>query len=240
MSLTGRTALVTGGSGTIGSAVCRDLDALGAAVVVADVDEAGATRVADGLQRGSALTLDLGEPGGVEGAALPAVDILVSNAGVSVVEPFVDSTRETWLWLLEVNLLAPMAITKRVLPGMMERGWGRLVYISSESARAGAGGEAAYAASKSALLGFTKSVAREAARGDVTANVVCPGPTDTTMLRTLMAEKQHMLDAFIRTIPLRRLGQPQDVAGLTAFLCTERAGFVTGQVLSVSGGITMQ
>lgn len=238
-SLEGRTALVTGGAGTIGAAVCHDLDGLGATVVVADVDLDGAARVAAELTDGRALGLDLSDPAAVDSADLPAVDVLVSNAGVSVVEPFVDSTRERWLWLLEVNLLAPMALTKRVLPGMVERRWGRLVYVSSESARAGAGGEAAYAASKSGLLGFAKSVAREAARGEVTANVVCPGPTDTAMLRSLMADKPQMLEAFVRTIPLRRLGLPEDVAALTAFLCTERAGFVTGQVLSVSGGITM-
>jgi 2-hydroxycyclohexanecarboxyl-CoA dehydrogenase len=241
MSLEGRTALVTGAAGGIGSAIARDLDALGATVVVADVDAVGATDVAGTLARGTPYAIDLLDEGAIAraGAELGPVDILVNNAGASQVGRFVDSDPSTWDVLYRVNLLAPMLLTHALLPGMLERGWGRVVFIATDSARIGAGGEVVYSAFKAGLLGLTRSLAREAARGQVTCNAVCPGPTDTPMTRELMAGKEAMLEALLHAIPLRRLGRPDDVAGLVAFLCTERAGFVTGQTMSASGGITM-
>ncbi|MFB9891740.1 SDR family NAD(P)-dependent oxidoreductase [Planobispora takensis] len=292
LRLDGRTAVVTGGAGAIGTAVCRDLASLGARVVVADVDEpaaaataaalnaarpapeagAGAavgggdrpgtrpkggpadgagpgdgpgdgagTRPGDGA-RVTHLAVDLADPASIEefcGRVGP-VDILVHNAGISIVEPFVTSDPAGWDLMWRVNLRAPMLLTKLLLPGMTERGWGRLVFVSSDGARAGSGGEGAYAATKAGLFGLAKTLAREAARANVTSNVVCPGPTDTPMLRRIDAEKPGLVDKIARGIPLRRLGTPQDVAGLVAYLCTDRAAYVTGQTLSVSGGVTMQ
>jgi len=240
-SLLGKVALVTGGAGGIGSAICRDLAAMGARVVVADVDVSGAEAVAAVLPNASALELDLLDPDAIAAVSTrePVIDILVNNAGASDVGRFVDSDPARWDVLYRVNLLAPMLLTHHLLPAMLERTWGRIVFISTDSARIGAGGEVAYSAFKSGLLGFSKSLAREAARGQVTSNVVCPGPTDTPMSRTLMAGKESMLEALVRAIPLRRMGEPDDVAGLVAYLCSERAGYITGQTLSVSGGITM-
>ncbi|GGS45732.1 2-hydroxycyclohexanecarboxyl-CoA dehydrogenase [Planobispora rosea] len=241
LNLDGRTAVVTGGAGAIGAAICGDLASLGARVVVADIDEPAAARIAASLDGAAHLAVDLADPASIEAfcAWTGPVDILVHNAGVSIVEPFVTSDPENWDLMWRVNLRAPMLLTKLLLPGMVERGWGRLVFISSDGARAGSGGEGAYAATKAGLFGLAKTLAREAARGSVTSNVVCPGPTDTPMLRRVDAEKPGLVDKIARGIPLRRLGTPEDVAGLVAYLCTDRAAYVTGQVLSVSGGVTM-
>jgi 2-hydroxycyclohexanecarboxyl-CoA dehydrogenase len=243
MGLGGRVAVVTGGAGGIGSAIAADLASLGARVIVADVDPAGAEKVAAGLGSASALALalDLVSPPSIEAFAAAAgrVDILVHNAGVSIVEPFVSSDPAGWDLMWQVNLRGPMLLTKLLLPGMLAAGWGRLVFVSSDGARAGSGGEAAYAATKSGLFGLAKTLAREAARANVTANVVCPGPTDTPMLRRVSADRPGLVEKITRGVPLRRLGTPADVAGLVAYLCTDRAAYITGQTLSVSGGVTM-
>ncbi|MFG3442379.1 SDR family NAD(P)-dependent oxidoreductase [Nonomuraea sp. NPDC047897] len=244
MRLDGRVAVVTGGAGAIGSAIATDLTALGARVVVADVDLRGAERVAAGLAGGVPLALDLASPESVERFCREAVaghdvDVLVHNAGVSVVEPFTESDPAGWDLMWQVNLRGPMLLTKLLLPGMMRRRWGRLVFVSSDGARAGSGGEGAYAATKAGLFGLAKTLAREAARANVTSNVVCPGPTDTPMLHRVSAASPGLVERIVRTVPLRRLGTPADVAGLVAYLCTERAAYLTGQTLSVSGGVTM-
>lgn len=261
MRLDGRTAVVTGGAGAIGTAICTDLVSLGAHVIVADVHLEAAEKVAadlvhnfpwvvtsggvatsEGSGRAEARRIDLADSAAIEEfcSAVGAVDVLVHNAGVSIVEPFTESDPANWDLMWAVNLRAPMLLTKLLLPGMVERGWGRLVFISSDGARAGSGGEGAYAATKAGLFGLAKTLAREAAGAGVTSNVVCPGPTDTPMLRRIDAEKPGLVDKIARGIPLRRLGEPADVAGLVAYLCTERAAYITGQTLSVSGGVTMQ
>ncbi|MFI6734298.1 SDR family NAD(P)-dependent oxidoreductase [Nonomuraea sp. NPDC050451] len=241
LRLDGRVAVVTGGAGAIGAAIATDLAALGAEVVVADVDLPNAEKVASGLPGARALAVDLASPASVEefGGAVGPVDILVHNAGVSIVEPFTESDPANWDLMWQVNLRGPMLLTKLLLPGMAARGRGRLVFISSDGARAGSGGEGAYAATKAALFGLAKTLAREAARAHVTSNVVCPGPTDTPMLRRVSAAEPGLVDKIARGIPLRRLGTPADVAGLVAYLCTDRAAYITGQTLSVSGGVTM-
>ncbi|GAA3950055.1 3-oxoacyl-ACP reductase FabG [Actinomadura viridis] len=257
--LAGRTAVVTGGAGGIGAAICADLAALGAGVVVADRDLAAAEEVAktlNGTGHGTsagqgasagqgtcaAHRVELDDPADIDrfAAAVGRVDILVHNAGVSIVEPFVDSDPAHWDLMWRVNLRAPMQLTRALLPGMTGNGWGRLIFISSDGARAGSGGEGAYAATKSGLFGLAKTLAREAARAGVTSNVVCPGPTDTPMVRAVSEGHPGLLDRLAKQIPLRRIGRPDDIAGLVAFLCTDRAAYITGQTLSVSGGITMQ
>ncbi|MEV4112621.1 SDR family NAD(P)-dependent oxidoreductase [Nonomuraea sp. NPDC049695] len=239
LRLDGRVAVVTGGAGAIGAAIAADLSALGAEVVVADVRDAGP--VAAGLPAGRAAVVDLASPASVEefAAAVGRVDILVHNAGVSIVEPFTESDPAGWDLMWQVNLRGPMLLTKLLLPGMTARGWGRLVFVSSDGARAGSGGEGAYAATKAGLFGLAKTLAREAARAGVTSNVVCPGPTDTPMLQRVSAAEPGLVDKIARGIPLRRLGTPADVAGLVGYLCTDRAAYITGQTLSVSGGVTM-
>ncbi|MFK4042430.1 SDR family NAD(P)-dependent oxidoreductase [Nonomuraea wenchangensis] len=241
MRLDGRTAVVTGGAGAIGAAIAADLAALGARVVLADLDLPGARQAAAALPGARAVALDLTDPESVTAFVRVAgdVDVLVHNAGVAVIGPFAESDPASWDLMWQVNLRGPMLLTKLLLPGMTARGWGRLVFVSSDGARAGSGGEGAYAATKAGLFGLAKTLAREAARGQVTSNVVCPGPTDTPMLRRISAAEPGLVDQIARGIPLRRLGRPEDVAGLVAFLCTERAAYITGQTLSVSGGVTM-
>ncbi|WP_017538967.1 SDR family NAD(P)-dependent oxidoreductase [Nocardiopsis halophila] len=245
LGLEGRTALVTGGAGGIGRAVCAALARAGAAVVAADLDAAAARRAVADLPGAAAVGADLAGPGGVDAAvarvraAVGRVDVLVHNAGVGVVGPFVQSDPGDWDLMWRVNARAPMLLTRTFLPGMVERGFGRLVFVSSDGARAGAGGEAAYAATKAALLGLAKSLARETARQGVTSNAVCPGPTDTPMLRRVAEEHPGMVEALARRIPAGRLGEAADVAAAVAFLADPAASYITGQTLSVSGGITM-
>ncbi|MFC5181060.1 SDR family NAD(P)-dependent oxidoreductase [Actinomadura harenae] len=241
LDLTGRVAVVTGGAGGIGRAICADLASLGAHVVVADLDAEAAAETAKPLGA-TARRVDLADSASIDAftAHVGPVDVLVHNAGVSFVEPFTESDPAHWDLMWKINLRAPMQLTRALLPGMSERGHGRLVFVSSDGARAGSGGEGAYAATKSGLFGLAKTLAREAARGGVTSNVVCPGPTDTPMVRKVAERHPDLLDKLARQIPLRRIGRPSDVAGLVAFLCTDRAAYITGQTLSVSGGITMQ
>ncbi|MFC4564695.1 SDR family NAD(P)-dependent oxidoreductase [Nocardiopsis mangrovi] len=243
--LAGRTALVTGGAGGIGRAVCAELAGKGAAVVVADRDPDSA-RTAEAVPGGRLLAVDLDDPGGVEAgierlrAIAPRVDVLVHCAGIAVVAPFAASDPADWDRMWRVNVRAPMRITQALLPAMTESGFGRLVFISSDGARAGSAGEAAYTATKAALLGLAKTLARETAAAGVTSNAVCPGPTDTPMLRAVADAHPGLVAELARRIPARRLGTPDDVAAAVGFLCTPAAGYITGQTLSVSGGITMQ
>ncbi|MDN5893702.1 MAG: SDR family oxidoreductase [Nocardioides sp.] len=165
---------------------------------------------------------------------------LVSCAGVAVVEPFIDGEPATWDLLHQVNLRGPMLLTRALLPALKQAANPRIVYVASDSARAGAANEAAYAASKSGLFGLAKSLAREHARDAVTVNLVCPGPIEGAMVSEAMAGKESMLAKLKAAIPMRRLAAAEDVASAIAWLCSPGAGYVTGQTLSVSGGITMQ
>jgi 2-hydroxycyclohexanecarboxyl-CoA dehydrogenase len=244
LNLDGRRALVTGGGGGIGSAICRDLGDLGAEVLVVDVDERAAADVAATLANGQPVGSDLADDDDVDRLIaqvrdLGGVDVLVNNAGITQVERFVESDPATWDRQWQVNLRAPMRLTHGIVGGMVEREWGRLIFISSDGARAGSSGEAVYSACKAGLIGFGKTIAREFARAKVTSNVVCPGPIDTAMTRAVTADNPNLLESLVRAIPLRRIGEPQDVAGLVGFLCSDRAGYITGQTFSVSGGITM-
>ena len=236
--------MVTGGAGGIGAAICEDLADLGARVIVCDINEEGAREVASKVA-GAAETVDLSDPSSIQDLArrvmdrIGPVDILVNNAGWDKVGPFLDSKPDVWDRLIAINMRAPIQLTHALLPAMVERSWGRLIYISSDAARVGSSGEAVYAACKAGLLGFAKTMARETARVGVTSNVICPGPSDTPLLRQISESQPKLIESLKRAIPVGRLGQPRDVSGLVAFLCTERAEFITGQTISVSGGLTM-
>jgi 2-hydroxycyclohexanecarboxyl-CoA dehydrogenase len=226
------------------------LASLGAALILTGRREDALIDVADTVRSagGSAVCfggVDLSDPAQVGSLAtrlvteFDGVDILVSNAGWDLVEPFLESREDSWDHVLHVNLRAPIHLTHAVLPGMVDRGWGRLVFVSSDAGRVGSKGEAVYAAAKSGLFGFSKTIAREAARAGVTSNVVCPGPTRTPLFESVEESNQKLTAALARRIPMGRLGEPSDVSGLVAFLATDRAGYITGQTISVSGGLTM-
>lgn len=243
--LEGQLAVITGGAGDIGAAVAHELHRRGARVLLGDIDMDRAEKIAaqfDG--RVEVSQLDLADDDSIQRFASEVevaggCAVLVSNAGRAVVEPFTDSDPAEWDALYRINQRGPILLTHLLLPTMLAAGFGRMVFVSSDGARAGASGEAVYAATKSALFGFAKSVARESARAGVTANVVCPGPVRGRMVEELLADKQHHAERFERSIPMRRFGQPEEVASLIGWLAGPTASYVTGQVVSVSGGITM-
>jgi 2-hydroxycyclohexanecarboxyl-CoA dehydrogenase len=247
-----RVAFVSGGGRGIGRAIALVLAAQGRAVAVGDLRQPEAEQSAQAVeelgQRSLAIELDVtngaSAAAAVEQASdeLGPIDILVNNAGWDELKPFLDTDEQFWNRIIEINFKGALRLTKLVLPGMIERGFGRIVSIGSDAGRVGSSLESVYAGAKAGMVAFTKTIAREAARSGVTANVVCPGPTKTPLLDEIVAasdEGEKVIDAMVRAVPMKRLGQPQDVAAAVAFFCSEEAGYVTGQTLSVSGGLTM-
>jgi len=247
-----RVALVTGGARGIGRAIALALARDGRAVAVADLLEDGAGETAAAIAgegaRAHALALDVTDAGSVRAGvaaverALGPVEVLVNCAGWDELMPFLQTDERFWRKVIAVNYEGCLRTTHAVLGGMMERGWGRIVNVSSDAARVGSAHEAVYAGAKAGVIAFTKTIAREAAKRGVTANAVCPGPTDTELLKGMAAEgagAEQLVGALTRAVPMRRLGRPEDVAGAVAFLACEDAGYITGQTLSVSGGLTM-
>ncbi len=248
----GKVALVTGGGGGIGSATCRRLAEEGGALAVLDLDPDAAEKVAASIRaeggRAQAFGCDITDRAAVDGALarilaeLGPIDALVNNAGWDVFLPFLKTAPEQWDRLIAINLIGALNMHHAILPGMVERRRGRIVNVASDAARVGSSGEAVYAACKGGLVAFSKTIAREHARHGITVNVVCPGPTDTALLAGVAAgapNPEKLIEAFTRAIPLGRLGQAGDLAGAIAFLASDDASFVTGQTLSVSGGLTM-
>jgi 2-hydroxycyclohexanecarboxyl-CoA dehydrogenase len=248
----GKAVLVTGGGGGIGGALCRGFAAEGAAVGVLDRSVAAAAAVADGIThdggRALAVDCDITDRASVDAAVtavngdLGPIDVLVNNAGWDLFVPFLQTEPDDWARLIDINLVGALHLHHAVLPGMVERGAGRVVNVASDAARVGSSGEAVYAACKAGLVAFTKTLAREHARHGITLNVVCPGPTDTALLATVTdaaANPDKLREAFRRAIPMGRLGEPDDLVGAVLFFASDGAAFVTGQVLSVSGGLTM-
>lgn len=243
-TLAGRTALVTGASQGIGEAIGRHLAALGARVVLAarsaDKLEALAGELREQGHEAHALTLDLAAPEALEErlAELPedwaAVDILVNNAGITDDALLVRMSLEQWRRVLDTNLTGAFALTRLLAKGMMRRRWGRVISVSSVVGLMGNAGQANYAAAKAGLVGFSKSVARELAGRNVTVNVVAPGYVDTAMTAAL---PESARDPLLKAIPLGRIGHPEEIAAAVGFLAGEAAGYITGQVLNVSGGL---
>jgi 2-hydroxycyclohexanecarboxyl-CoA dehydrogenase len=235
------TVLVTGGGGAIGSAICRRL-AQNMNVLVADKNRESAERIAREID-GTALVFDIANYADAQRALKDrTVDVLVNNAGWDRFQNFVDTDPKDWDALIDINLRGPLNMHHLVLPQMISRGSGRVINISSDAARVGSSGESVYSACKGGIIAFSKTVAREVARKGITVNVVCPGPTDTPILRGFLGEGEagkKVYDALVRAIPMKRVGQPDDIPGIVAFLASDEAGFITGQVISVSGGLTM-
>lgn len=250
--LENKVVVVTGGGGGIGGATCRRFASEGAKVAVFDLNQAAAEQVATQIRAdggtAQAMRCDITDRASVDQAlaatqeALGPVDVLVNNAGWDVFKPFVKTVPAEWERLIAINLTGALHMLHAVLPGMAERRSGRIVNVASDAARGGSSGEAVYSACKGGLVALSKTLAREHARQGITVNVVCPGPTDTALLAGVAEgarDPAKLLDAFRSAIPLGRLGQPDDLAGAIAFFASDDAGFVTGQVVSVSGGLTM-
>jgi 2-hydroxycyclohexanecarboxyl-CoA dehydrogenase len=202
------------------------IEAAGGATLAVELDVTDGSSVRAALERA--------------GEELGPVEVLVNNAGWDELVPFLDTDETFWDRVIEINFKGCLRLTHAALPAMVERGWGRVVNIGSDAGRVGSTGESVYAGAKAAVIAFTKTIARETATSGVTANAVCPGPTRTPLLEG-MAESggEKLVAALERAIPMRRLGEPDDVAAAVAFLASERAAYITGQTLSVSGGLTM-
>jgi 2-hydroxycyclohexanecarboxyl-CoA dehydrogenase len=243
--LQGKVVLITGAGQGIGKAMAERLAAEGARVAVTDINEKSAVATADSLAGAAGFRLDITDAAEVGTrideivAALGPIDALVNNAGWDQLSPFLDTDEDLWDRIIDINLRGPIRLTKAVLPQMVERQAGRIVNISSDAGRVGSTGEAVYSACKAGIIGFGKTVAREVARYGITVNAICPGPTATPLLDSMVGEHEKLIESLKRGIPLGRLGLPEDVAGAVAFMVSDDAGFITGQTLSVSGGLTM-
>jgi len=247
-----KVVIVTGGAGGIGSAICTRFGEEGSLVAVFDLDAAAAEAKAAEIRaaggRAKAYPVDVSDQQGVIAAVaavlreLGPVDVLVNNAGWDKAGNFLETDKALWEKIVAINLYGPLHMHHAVLKGMAERGRGRVVNVASDAARVGSSGESVYSFCKGGLVAFTKTLAREHAASQINLNVVCPGPTDTALLQEICGDNElgrKLYEGFKRAIPFKRLGQPEDIPGAVAFLASDDAAFITGQVLSVSGGLTM-
>jgi len=250
--LKNKTAMVTGGAQGIGKAISRVLARQGAHVAIADLNGAIATETADLIQteggKAMAVETDITDIEKVKQAVAAvtahagAVDILVNNAGWDRMLPFVKTTPDFWNKVIDINYKGVLNCVYAVLPDMIEKNQGKIINIGSDAARVGSMGEAVYAGAKGAVISFSKSLAREVARHQITVNVLCPGPTKTPLTDQMQAESEFakkVLSKMDKIIPLNRMGTPAEIASAVVFLASDEANFITGQTLSVSGGLTM-
>lgn len=246
MEMRGQTVIVTGGASGIGKATAFLLAREGARVFIGDIDEAGGLAVAsDAATERLAieyLPLDLADPPSISVFAaaihhrVERVEGLVNGAGWDQIQPFLENPPEMWDRVIAINLMGAVRLTRSVLPPMVAARAGKIVNISSDAGRVGSMGETVYAAAKGGLIAFTKSLARELARYQININCVCPGPTDTPLFQR---QPERMKEALTRAIPFRRIAQPIEIANAALFFLSRRSDYITGQVLSVSGGLTM-
>jgi 2-hydroxycyclohexanecarboxyl-CoA dehydrogenase len=245
--------MVTGGAQGIGLGIATSLAQRGFRVAVADLNlpaaELAAKRLAEAGGTAIAVRTDVTSAASVAAAiraveaGLGPVEVAVNNAGFDEFMPFIATTEDFWDKILEVNFKGALRVARQVVPGMIERGFGRIVNIGSDAGRVGSSLEAVYSGSKGGIIAFTKTLAREVAVNGITANTVCPGPTDTPALRRFAEgagdDAAKVIAGMARSVPMRRLGLPGDVGPAVAFFASDEAGFITGQTLSVSGGLTM-
>lgn len=248
----GKVSIVTGGAGGIGASICRRFAEEGAIVAVFDINQDAAAAIVTEIRAkggsAAAFGVDLTSQESVVAAVTAAeaqlgpTDILVNNAGWDHAAPFLKTDKALWDKIVAVNLYGPLYMHHAVLKGMVERGRGKVVNVASDAARVGSSGEAVYAFCKGGLVSYSKTMARELARKQINVNVVCPGPTDTALFRDFAGEGEQgekLKGALAKAIPFGRLGQPDDLPGAVLFLASEDAAFITGQIISVSGGLTM-
>jgi 2-hydroxycyclohexanecarboxyl-CoA dehydrogenase len=245
MKLDGKTALITGGASGIGKATVLEFARSGARVICADINEAKAKEVAEEAaktgQAAEAVAVDLSDPKSARRCAADViarhgrVDLLVNAAGWNEIQPFMENAPDYMDRVLAINLGGLIHLTQALLPPMIAAGKGKIVNVASDAGRVGSGGETVYAAAKGGVIAFTKSLAREVARYAINVNCVCPGPTDTPMLAT---RPEKLREAFIKAIPFRRFAKPQEIADAILFFASPHSDYVTGQVLSISGGLT--
>src|SRR5690349_3114031 len=237
-------AIVTGAGQGIGRAIAEKLAGEGATVVVTDIDEATAKETAEAVN-GTGIRADVTSRESVDAMVdqvrrqFGRIDVLVNNAGWDKASPFVDSDPADWDRVVAINRYGVLHTCHAVLPVMAAQGGGTVVNLASDAGRVGSSGEAVYSAAKGGVIAFTKTIARESARHGITANAVCPGPTDTALFASMGGDNPKLREALTKAIPLRRLAQPSDLANVVAFLASDEASYVTGQTVSVSGGLTM-
>ncbi len=248
----GKVVVVTGGAGGIGAAICRRFAEEGAVVAVFDINRDAAAAVVEQIRsagdKAAAFPVDLTSQDSVVGAVAAAeaelgpIDVLVNNAGWDKIGNFLSTDRSLWQKIVDINLYGTLYVNHAVGKRMAERGRGRIVNVASDAGRVGSSGEAVYSFCKGGMIAFSKTLARELARYQIPVNVVCPGPTDTPLLAEICGEGEKgekLRSAFTRAVPFGRLGQPDDLPGAIVFLSSDDASFITGQTLSVSGGLTM-
>lgn len=250
--LSGKTVIITGGGGGIGRAVCRRFAEEGSLVAVLDRDATAAQTTVELITRAGgkarAYAADITDYDAIV-ATVEAIEsqlgvptVLVNNAGFDQFMPFLKTEPKMWQQLIAINLTGALNMHHVVLPKILAAGGGKVVNVASDAARVGSSGEGVYAACKAGLVGLSKTLARELATKGVNVNVVCPGPTDTALLKNVVgtaSNPEKLLEAFRNAVPMRRLGQPEDFPGIITLLASDDANYITGQVISVSGGLTM-
>lgn len=244
-----KVAFITGAGRGIGRQIALTLAAKNLQVIVTDINEANANETVSLIQQAGgeaiAVLCDVTKLSSVEQAVevavqqLGRIDVLVNNAGWDKIEPFLKSEPATWELILNINLMGQIHTSKTILPLMIENGYGKIINIASDSGRVGSSGEAVYSAAKGGVIAFTKTLAREMARHNINVNSIAPGPADTPLFKEIGEYNAGIAEALVKAIPFRRLAQPEDIANAVAFLASEEANYITGQTLSVNGGLAM-
>jgi NAD(P)-dependent dehydrogenase (short-subunit alcohol dehydrogenase family) len=249
MSFKGKVAAVVGGASGVGAEVAKIIASQGGEVVILDIQEGLAGQVAEEIRglggAASVVGVDVTKPDSVRAAAdavlarFGRVDVLATSVGWNEHSFFMDQGEELWEKILQINLMGQVRLVHAFLPSMKASGGGSIVVVSSDAGRVGTNGETVYAAAKAGVIGFTKSLAREVTRFGIRINCVSPGPTDTPLFRSATATQPHIADAMVKLIPMKRMAKPEEQASAIVFLASDAASYITGQTLSVNGGLNM-